>query len=144
MPQDNWRWCRNCSVLFFGGGTGGKCPKTGHAHDSSGSGNYVIDDGENVGQDGWRWCSHCQQLHYSLKQGHCGATKGRHDSSGSSAYSLYTDTVPHGCQGGWKWCSRCQSLWYPEAGGNRCSAGGFLSHDQSGSGDYALRVDQRL
>jgi len=40
--QPNWRWCRKCAGLFYGGSsTPGACP-AGGAHDQTGSGNYVL------------------------------------------------------------------------------------------------------
>jgi hypothetical protein len=46
--QSNWRWCRKCQTLAFGGGpTPGACPASGQ-HDFTGSGNYVLG---NTGND---------------------------------------------------------------------------------------------
>jgi hypothetical protein len=40
--QDNWRWCRKCQGLAFGGaGAPGACP-AGGSHDHTGSGNYSL------------------------------------------------------------------------------------------------------
>ena len=40
--QPEWRWCRKCEGMFFGGhATKGRCP-AGGAHDGFGSGNYNL------------------------------------------------------------------------------------------------------
>ncbi|MCV7364038.1 hypothetical protein [Mycolicibacterium neworleansense] len=41
--QDNWRWCRHCYTMFFGGfDKQGSCP-TGGAHDKSESYGYALE-----------------------------------------------------------------------------------------------------
>ena len=47
--QDNWRWCKKCQVLAFGGASStGPCAEGGQ-HDHTGSGNYML--GYVVGAD---------------------------------------------------------------------------------------------
>lgn len=96
--QENWRWCKRCGVMFFGGGDGGRC-RAGGAHDPSGSGNYALRLGPPVGrgQGGWRWCCQCQSL-FSMggNNGTCPATNQAHNASGSSEYSLSTELTGEG------------------------------------------------
>ena len=83
LGQENWRWCKNCQGLWFGGSTGRKygfCPAgfgTARDHVASDTGHYklVNNDPSAPGQDNWRWCKKCQGLffaHYggeSVQQG---------------------------------------------------------------------------
>jgi hypothetical protein len=39
--QDNWRWCRKCQGLHWGGQSAGICA-SGGGHDFAGSGNYTL------------------------------------------------------------------------------------------------------
>jgi Fungalysin metallopeptidase (M36) len=67
--ESNWRWCSKCQGLFFGG-LAGKCPADGAAHDSSGSGNYVVPNTPiPPGQPGWRRCTACQALFFGDNPG---------------------------------------------------------------------------
>jgi len=137
MAQDNWRWCQDCSVLFYAGGNKGRCPGTGAQHNIAGSGNYSLKQGPENGQDDWRWCKSCQELHYHGHKGHCLFTgDSGHSIDGSGNYALKTTASTPGTQSGWKWCKKCGGLWYSASGGNRCSYGG--QHTFDGSGDYEL------
>jgi hypothetical protein len=66
--QSDWRFCRRCKGLFFGGPKRSRCPADGRSpHDDSGSGNYRLMDADlGPGQSGWRWCNRCQGLFYAL------------------------------------------------------------------------------
>ena len=121
--QDNWRWCRKCQGLFYGGYGEGLCP-AGGPHDRSNSFNYVLAHDTQIpnGQDNWRWCRKCQGLFYGgYDEGLCPAG-GRHDRSNSYNYVLVYDTqIPNG-QDNWRWCRKCQGLFYGGYGGGRCPA----------------------
>jgi hypothetical protein len=89
--QNNWRWCRKCQGLAFGGsGVPGPCP-AGATHDHTGSGNYTLvhDTPGAPGQSNWRWCQKCQGLAFggSGAPGPCPAGT-THDHTGSGNYSL--------------------------------------------------------
>jgi hypothetical protein len=111
--QSNWRWCRKCQGLAFGGHSGGVCPK-GAAHDFSQSGDYVL-----LGnpaplppgyQPSWRWCRKCDGLAYGGGQiGPCPAG-GVHDHAGSSDYALPINNANAEGQTNWRWCNKCQGL----------------------------------
>lgn len=63
MAQSNWRFCRKCQGLFFGGFMG-VCP-SGGTHDLSASANYNLQDQPNdPGQHNWRWCHKCSGLFF--------------------------------------------------------------------------------
>lgn len=85
--QDDWRWCRNCQGLAFGGGGAGACP-TGGVHDLSASGNYTLLHGVRISQADWKWCARCQGLAYAGGEaGRCPAG-GTHDHTASGNYSM--------------------------------------------------------
>lgn len=92
--QDNWKWCKKCSILYLDQGAR-VCP-AGGSHDASGSANYAIaygavPDGSvrgfGVTDSNWRWCSKCAALHYGAGDNTCPAG-GQHDNSGSANYWL--------------------------------------------------------
>lgn len=113
--QANWRWCRKCQGLAFGGHAGGVCVKGG-THDFSQSADYVLLHGTTPAghQPGWRWCRKCDGLAYGGATGACPAG-GPHDYSGSWEYSLAMNQPEAEGQPNWRWCAKCQSLAY--AGG---------------------------
>lgn len=42
-PQDNWRYCRNCALMFYAGNSNGRCSAPGRpVHDPSASGDYKL------------------------------------------------------------------------------------------------------
>jgi hypothetical protein len=77
--EPNWRWCGQCSGLFFGGvaGSGGICP-TGGPHQGKGrSYNMAMGVSSPSGlQGGWRWCRVCQAMYFNGggSKGICPAT----------------------------------------------------------------------
>lgn len=90
LPQDCWRWCKNCAVLSFGGGVG-KCPaNAGRPHDTALTSNYVIRvAGVPVPynqQDQWRYCDRCQGLFHGGTPGVC--TAGGAHKAGATNYVL--------------------------------------------------------
>ncbi len=42
VGQAEWRWCRKCEALYFAGGDSLGACAAGGSHDSSGSGNYIL------------------------------------------------------------------------------------------------------
>jgi hypothetical protein len=137
--QGNWRWCRKCQCLGFGGhAQPGPC-KAGGQHDHTGSGNYFLvqQAPSYPAQDNWRWCHKCELLFFAgnASQGVCVAG-GHHDHTGSGDYRLPQGVEP-GSQHNWRWCNKCQALSFagnPAVGD--CAAGGM--HNHTGSGDYSL------
>jgi hypothetical protein len=77
--QEQWRWCRDCSGLWFAGGSssGGRCP-AGGSQTSVGSGSYAISYGfaTSGGQNGWRFCFHCHGLWFGGGTGTAGVRRG--------------------------------------------------------------------
>jgi hypothetical protein len=154
--QDNWRWCRNCNGLFFGGHTTfGVCPAydPGYVvqHNPTQSGNYTLffyaaGDGP-LYQHLWKWCEKCEGLWFSGNAGTNGVCPniGPHSSNGSGDYELYfgpalSPVAYPGWQDNWRWCDQCQGLWFA---GNPTSACPALRsthgpHSTYGSGDYWL------
>jgi hypothetical protein len=143
--QDNWRWCRKCQGLAFGGGAANSSCPAGGAHDHSGSGDYVLAHGLPATaswQAEWRWCNQCQGLFFGpgFASSGCpaGGTHADPGQSGSGNYSLqHNASAAARLQSNWRWCNRCQGLFF---GGNvtypDCPNGG--AHDGSTSGNYSL------
>jgi hypothetical protein len=116
--QSNWRWCRKCQGLAFGGHPASVCPKGG-AHDLSQSGDYVLKANmaaQPGHQSNWRWCNRCQGLAFGGQPtpGACPAG-GRHNHGGSGDYLLPINDANAEGQPNWRWCRKCQGLAY--AGG---------------------------
>jgi len=109
MAQINWRWCRKCQGLFFGG-FAGVCP-AGLTHDMSGSGDYELQDqAGDPGQHNWRWCHKCSGLFFAGNPttGWCPAGGG-HEHMPSSDYSLQNSGQT---QSDWRWFHKCQGLFF--------------------------------
>jgi hypothetical protein len=87
--QSDWRWCRKCQGLFFGGNPDPVCP-AGGAHDSAGSYNYtlVMNSPQATGQSGCCWCRKCQGLFFGGNPSPVCPAGGAHDSAGSGNYTL--------------------------------------------------------
>ncbi|MEJ7738624.1 MAG: M23 family metallopeptidase [Chitinophagaceae bacterium] len=91
--QNDWRMCKNCRGLFFGGHPGSKCPADNNGHNKEGSANYVLlmNSPTAPGQKEWRWCQKCQGLFFTGKPGvksKCPADGLEHTKTGSGNYSL--------------------------------------------------------
>ncbi len=110
--QANWRWCRKCQGMVFGGHEGGVCVKGGK-HDLTQSADYVLQHGVAPAghQTNWRWCRKCDGLAYGGGTGVCPAG-GAHDHSGSGDYALAIDQPEAEGQPNWRWCAKCQALAY--------------------------------
>eukprot|EP01121_Diplochlamys_sp_Union-15-3_P014569 TRINITY_DN464_c0_g1_i2.p1 TRINITY_DN464_c0_g1~~TRINITY_DN464_c0_g1_i2.p1 ORF type:complete len:287 (-),score=56.20 TRINITY_DN464_c0_g1_i2:57-917(-) len=139
--QKNWRHCKDCGLLFFGGGDSGRCAETAKPHDGTGSKNYSLHYNKpDYGQNKWKWCKKCSIIQYEPSKGHCLILgDADHTSEGSGDYSIGQKKNPEapGTESGWHWCKKCAGLWKSQ-GSNRCSYGG--THVSDGSGDYALDV----
>jgi Polyglycine hydrolase-like, structural repeat len=133
--QSNWRWCRKCEGLAFGGQGVGVCP-AGGGHDYSQSRDYTVPhNADGVGQENWRWCGKCQVLAFAGHgTGPCSAG-GLHDHGGSGNYRVPLNWSGPG-QDGWRWCKKCQGLAMNRSPQGRCPAGG--RHNMDGSGSYRL------
>jgi hypothetical protein len=135
--QANWRWCRKCQGLFFGGNPGSQCPVAG-AHDPTGSGDYHL-AGNIVAAPGqqanWRWCRKCQGLFFGGNPGSQCPVGGTHDSAGSGNYVLLHKPAPSH-QTNWRWCQKCEGLFFGGNPGSVCPTGN--EHDPTGSGNYSL------
>ncbi len=136
MAQTNWRFCRKCQGLFWGG-LAGVCA-AGGTHDSSASANYELQDqAGDPGQHNWRWCHKCSGLFFAGNPttGWCPAGGG-HEHMPSSDYSLQDAGQS---QTDWRWCHKCQGLFFganPSSGA--CPSGG--GHDYTGSDNYHLLI----
>lgn len=94
--QPEWRWCKNCGVLHFGGGGASRCPNGGGPHASEGSGNYLLIETPAPGaghvgiatvQSNWKYCNKCGALHFGADVSVCPAG-GTHANDGSMDYRL--------------------------------------------------------
>jgi hypothetical protein len=135
--QYNWRWCRKCQGMAFGGNPSSVCP-AGGSHDHSGSGNYALvhNSPPPAVQANWRWCRKCQGLAFAGNPGSVCPAGGAHDHTGSGNYSLLHNVPGRAGQRDWRWCRKCQGLAFAGNPGSRCPAGG--AHDHAGSGNYTL------
>jgi len=136
VTQDQWRWCKKCQGLFFGGNTLGVCP-AGGTHDP-GDGNYhlMVNSAFPYGQDHWRRCKKCQSLFLAYYIFGTCAAGGTHDMTDSPNYTLVYESPYEEQQRGWRRCKKCQSLFHTRASLGSCPAGG--THDQTDSGDYSV------
>ena len=95
-------------------------------------------------QSGWRWCSKCGQLFFGpgTSGGVC-AGGDEHDGSASGNYVMRHQDASLG-ESGWRWCKECATLFFrgtdDVARFGTCPAGDV--HNPTGSGEYALIVDQ--
>jgi Zn finger protein HypA/HybF involved in hydrogenase expression len=146
LRQENWRWCKKCQGLFFGGasavqGPVGTCAGGG-GHDASQSGCYALPQSPTLSvlpiqtQGKWYWCRKCQALFFGGNPGSKCPAGTAHDKSGSGEYFVSMSASFNTGQEGWRWCSKCQSLFLGTASTSRCPAGG--SHSATGSGQYTL------
>jgi hypothetical protein len=98
--QDHWRYCWQCSGMFFVGPDGnrrGRCAGgTDARHDPSQSGAYRIDWRPIPGGQGdWRWCKQCEGLWFTGNtdsDSYCPATVGSigpHVNDSSAEYFLH-------------------------------------------------------
>jgi hypothetical protein len=96
--------------------------------------------GFNWGQSNWKWCSKCQAMFYPgvVSSAPC-AAGGQHFQPDKRDYSLALNTsAGTPSQDNWRWCKKCQSLNYAGNPAGPCAGTG--THDNSGSGNYALRT----
>lgn len=141
MVQDNWRYCKKCHGLFFGGiPKNATCAMTG-AHDPEGSFNYTLihNSDEGRGQNNWRFCQKCLGLFFAGNNtnGKC-PTFGPHDPSNSGDYTLLANSDVLG-QNDWRWCSVCQSLFFgPKVAKTKCPIFNGKPHKLDTSGNYTL------
>jgi hypothetical protein len=137
--QSNWRWCRKCEALSFGGIPRGVCP-AGDEHDHTGSGNYALlmEDAGADGQPGWLWCRKCQMLVFEGSSGRACPAGHHHDHTGSGKYKVRSAGFPvRQGQGNWRRCRKCHVLAFAANPDNGvCKAGD--RHDHTGSGNYTL------
>ena len=144
--QNQWRYCKKCTGLFWRGENQGRCPYDG-AHEEQGA-DYTLshdvggDPSANL-QDNWRLCKTCQGLFFggNSTTGTCPfrTPRGGHDYQGSRNYSLTVDVAPASGrqQTNWRWCNKCAGLFFAgNTSTGYCPVGG--GHDYSGSRDYVL------
>jgi hypothetical protein len=144
LGQTNWRYCKNCYTLFFGGNvTPGRCQAGGN-HDS-GDGRYLAihDVAGFPGDAGWRWCSRCQELVHG--PGICPAG-GAHDMSTPSLNYIVGRNLNQqlNAQKNWWHCARCEALGYAAGGFESigpCPAGGPHDYWSNNSPNYSVAWD---
>lgn len=131
--QPDWRFCRNCSELFFNGfpDNKGKSPRTGGGHEAAGFNFFIpFNVGESPhGQGGWRNCMKCQAMFFDGfpdNKGKCPSGGGHEVFPGSFAF-----VIPHSLpetvneQTNWRNCMKCQALFFDGfADKGTCPAGG--------------------
>jgi hypothetical protein len=137
--QPEWRRCKTCQGLVYGGFGAGLCLNL-EPHDFAGSAGYSVplESTPPWTQPGWWWCRDCQGLFFGVEAdaGVC-VGGGHHDSVGSGHYSVPhgDETVP-GTEPGWRFCRRCARLIRPVTSDGDCFDGG--PHDFTGSGHYSV------
>jgi len=124
--QEDWRWCKKCQGLFFGGNPGSKCPTDGKTHSKTGSANYVLArDSPNAPgwpfQSHWHWCKKCQGLFYMVTGSKCPAD-GKAHSKSSASYALVYNKPNFPGQHDWRRCYKCQGLFFGGNPGSKCPA----------------------
>jgi hypothetical protein len=166
--QGGWKWCVNCTGLFFAGNPSqGVCPVEQRPHSADLSGTYLLRlGGESAppgntgpplnvnysGQQGdWRWCHKCQGLFFAgnPSQGVCPADYLPHDGSQSGHYAIvFDDGASLIGQTNWRWCPKCQGLFFAgHTDWGLCPADhGILAlranqHDADQSGQYQLEPE---
>ena len=149
--QDEWRFCRKCSVLFYSGfPKKGQCAAggahvRGDAHTLEGD-NYIIphDVPESPkAQGGWRNCHKCQAMFFDgyANKGACPAGGG-HGAAGF-VFVLPHDVADRGLtQKEWRYCGKCHALFYNGVQNKgRCAAGGFHTPENY---NFVLRMHGNL
>jgi hypothetical protein len=137
--QSDWRWCKSCQSVFFGGAGGGKCGATGGSHDKSASYDYHVPHSSNPGhkaQENWRWCSKCHCICFGgMGAGSCYAGGG-HDFGSSYNYWVGQENHKGTAQDQFNWCCKCMVLHFKGmVSSSRCPATGG-QHDGSQSYNY--------
>jgi hypothetical protein len=137
--QEDWRWCKKCRGLFFGGNPGSVCP-AGGAHDKTGGGNYsLVRNSPNFpGQQDWRWCKKCQGLFFGGNPGSVCPAGGAHTGGGN--YNLKFSSPDPNEQVDWHWCNKCQGLFFGDNLGSICPVNS--AHNSEGSGAYVLLISK--
>jgi hypothetical protein len=149
--ENGWRFCNNCSSLFYAlARTTGRCPAGGgHAayvayEEAPGVffGDYSLEVNapNSAGQHGWRACNKCLGLIFIGRRAAEACPAGDiHDATQSGDYSLANNVLSFVGQHGWRFCSKCTGLFFSGRGvPGICPAGG--RHNATGSGDYGLQV----
>lgn len=141
-PQGNWRWCNNCSGLWFNGDAAGSniCP-AGGPHPFYPDYNYLLRYGSKTPaghQGNWRYCNKCRGLWFAGGAGTSSCPAGgRHSSQGSRNYRLRYGAPP--ASGNWDddWhsCTKCKGLFWLFGDAGQCPAGGEHS---PGGREYKL------
>ncbi|MFK0259579.1 hypothetical protein [Streptomyces sp. NPDC090445] len=158
--QHLWRWCHQCSGLWFSGNSNsGYCPVGSgifgwdHPHRSAGSGDYVLGEitDPGAGETEWKWCSRCAGL-WTYTYGWRGVRStcpnsrwlnGSHDSTGSGSYKL--EGLPGmtngpGGQNRWFLCAKCAGLFFAGNGPKGVCPAGGAHENRTGIGlEYVLR-----
>jgi len=137
--QTDWRWCKKCDSLFFGGSIGvAKCSSGGN-HTAESSGNYVLGTKQGAAwtvpkpvevpkpgiEENFRWCYVCAcMIRCNSGNGVC-VNGAQHDISKSGNYCIHHTGAPntHQTQGSFGQCTKCNVLTYKNYAGS-CWAGG--------------------
>lgn len=142
VGQDDWRYCSQCSELFYDGYPDkGICPgvpilgRIGgqRGHRGVGSDMYFMPhEPPEAGQDNWRYCGLCHAMFYDgyPTKGVCPANPAEtgHVAAGYM-FVLQHDVADIG-QPHWRYCEACQALFYDgqsSAGACPARAGGHLA-----------------
>jgi hypothetical protein len=145
--QQNWRWCRKCSIMFYPN-PGSVCPADHSTHDGSVSANYMpilnTDDASNLGQaqSQWKYCSKCKAMFFGPNKASskCPSDNGNHDDSISGNYLLKVNNDD--VQRGWRRCGKCQSIFYSRSGVTYCPVTTpSNSHTVADNRDYMFAID---
>jgi len=148
--QGDWRWCKKCDSLFFGGSIGvAKC-SSGGPHTSEGSGTYFPGTRpsgapwkvliakkklDSAVESNFRWCYVCATMvRANAGAGIC-INGGKHDLTQSQNYAIHVFAGPttHQTQGRFGTCSKCLAMVCIDTNGP-CWAGG--QHAFAGTAEY--------
>jgi IgA Peptidase M64/Ricin-type beta-trefoil lectin domain-like len=138
--QSDWRQCRKCAGLFFGGGPHTVCPAGGsHAGTDAAAYSLGRDMPSLAGwEDNWRSCCRCQGLFFGGTSGSVCPLSGSHVASASASYSLPLTVAPWRDASRWRQCRRCQGLYRSGTRHPCCPAGG--AHQARGTVTYSLML----
>jgi hypothetical protein len=140
----NWRFCRNCKILYWDGdGNEGVCANGGdHVHQKQ---NFRVYRNEvpKCGEPGWRYCELCRGLFWRERAdqtGKCVATGGKHK-WGKAEYAVHRTCTGNehvsAYEKSWAFCKKCGAFFYygHEDKGNCASRG---KHESDYPGYFAL------
>lgn len=129
--QGEWRWCTQCSGLFFNGfPRKGWCPASktvqngghGHVAQAAGGTNLFLEYGDlpetKESQINWRFCEKCFQLFFDgfPTKGMCPVDFQYHRAQGYNYRMLHDVPASDSDQEGWRFCEKCMVMFWEQSG----------------------------